>query len=114
MDGGEFFEVNALVDTGATCSSLPEDFLARLGVEPTVQRPFILANGQQISYGIAWVRIRLDGREQPTPVIFGERGSEPLLGAVTLEELGLAVDPVNRRLLPAPGYLVGIIEQDSV
>ena len=112
-EDGEFFEVNALVDTGATYSSLPEDFLARLGVEPTDKRPFILANGQQVSYGLAWVRVRLDGREQPTPVIFGERGSEPLLGAVTLEEFGLAVDPVNRRLMPTPGYLVGIIEQDA-
>lgn len=109
-EDGEFFEVSALVDTGATYSSLPAEFLARLGVEPSEQRPFILANGQRVSYGIAWVRVRLDGREQPTPVIFGERGSEPLLGAVTLEEFGLGVDPVNRRLVPMPGFLVGLQE----
>ena len=27
-------------------------------------------------------------------------GSEPLLGAVTLEEMGLGVDPLNQRLVP--------------
>jgi len=34
-----------------------------------------------------------------------ESSSEPLLGVVTLEELGLAADPVHRRLIPVPGLL---------
>jgi hypothetical protein len=33
-------------------------------------------------------------------VIFGEEGDEPLLGATTLESLGLVFDPFKRRLLP--------------
>ena len=34
------------------------------------------------------------------PVIFGEKGDEPLLGATTLESLALVLDPFKRRLLP--------------
>jgi predicted aspartyl protease len=57
-------------------------------------------------YSIAWVRVRIDGRTQPTIVIFGDPGTEPLLGVVTLEEFGLGVDPVNRWLIPVPGLLL--------
>jgi clan AA aspartic protease len=112
IDGSRFEEVSALVDTGATYRSLPMDFLGRPGIEPEEQRLFVLADGQNVSCGIAWVRVRLNGREQPTPVIFGNRDSEPLVGVVTLEEFGLAVDPVNRRLVPTPGYLVGVVERE--
>ena len=41
-------------------------------------------------------------------VVFGDEDAEPLLGAVTLEEFGLGVDPVRRRLVPVDGYLVGL------
>jgi predicted aspartyl protease len=79
--------------------------LQQLGVEPEQQRPFVLANGAQVTYGIAWIRVRINGRTQPTIAVFGEAESEPLLGVVTLEEFGLAADPVNRRLMQVPGLL---------
>ena len=112
FDGRRFEAVDALVDTGATYTSIPSDVLDRL-VSPHEQRPFILASGERVSYGIAWVRIRLDGREEPTMVIFGNRGSDALLGAFTLEGFGLGVDAVNRQLIPTPGYLVGIRQIQS-
>ena len=54
--------------------------------------------------GRTWVR--LDGREDIVPVVFGEEGAQPLLGAVTLEIFRLAVDPVNQSLSPVPGLLM--------
>lgn len=110
FEGRQFETVDALVDTGATYTSVPADILERLGISPQEQRPFILANGQQVNYGLAWVRIRLDGREEPSLAIFGESGSQTLLGAFTLEGFGLGVDSVNQRLVETPGYLVGIRE----
>ena len=110
----EFISLEALVDTGATYTAVPRDLLARLGVEPEEERPFVLANGQRVTYGMAWVRVRLNEKEQPTPVIFADAGSTTLLGAVTLEEFGLAVDPVNRKHVPVAGYLVGLrLDQPS-
>jgi hypothetical protein len=38
-------------------------------------------------------------------VIFGEEGDLGLLGAFTLEALGLALDPLKRELLPIPMVL---------
>lgn len=54
---------------------------------------------------MAETRVRLDGQTRITLVIFGEEGTDPLLGAYTLEGFGLAPDPVGRRLIPVPGLL---------
>jgi predicted aspartyl protease len=84
---------------------LPRVMLTRLGVQPHASRTFVLASGDQIrrDVGQAWVRI--DDRELMTVVVFGEDGGPSLLGAVTLEEFGLGVDPLGRRLIDVPGLL---------
>jgi aspartyl protease family protein len=103
---GRFVEVDALVDTGATYTSVPRDILESLGVEPQEERAFILANGERATLGLAWVQCRIDGREDPTPVVFGAPVSQALLGAFTLEGFGLGVDSVNRRLIETPAFLL--------
>ena len=44
--------------------------------------------------------VRFEGLEFYTLVIFAAENEPSLLGVVTLEEAGLAVDPVNGRLIP--------------
>ena len=111
FDGRRFEELDALVDTGATYTSVPRDVLQRLGVTPDEEANFILANGQSVRMDMAWVRTRLNGREPPTTVIIGDPGSNELLGAFTLEGYRPGVDSVNRQLAETPGYLVGIALQ---
>jgi clan AA aspartic protease len=107
--GGERFEsMDALVDTGASYTWIPRDVLEELGVRPDEERIFVLADGREARYPMAWVRIRLHERIQPTLVVFGDHGTEALLGAFTLEGFGLGVDPVNRRLIPVPGLLKAV------
>ena len=105
--GGPFQLIEALVDTGATYSWIPRDILEALGVAPEEQWPFVLADGREVQYPVAWVRVRLWEKEHPTVVVFGTPGSQAILGVVTLEEFRLAVDPVNRRLISVPGLLMG-------
>src|SRR5256885_3198139 len=91
---GERFQLmEALVDTGASYTWIPRDVLEGLGVRPDEERVFVLADGRAVRYRIAWVRVRLDERTQPTLVVCGDSGTEPLLGAFTLEGFGLGVDP---------------------
>ena len=66
----------------------------------------VLASGERVVHGVGEVRIRLAGRERATIFLAGPGGCSPLLGAVTLEELALAADPVNQRLIPAPPALL--------
>jgi len=44
--------------------------------------------------------ISLSEGEAHTPVVLGEPDDEALLGVVTLEILGLVLNPFNRRLQP--------------
>jgi hypothetical protein len=50
-------------------------------------------------------QIKVGSRARPTIVVFGDPGTEPLLGAFTLEGFRLAADPVNHRLISVPGLL---------
>ncbi len=104
-EGRRYERVEALVDTGATYTLLPREILDRLGIRPQRERRFILADQREAMYQTAWVMVRIDGEAQPTIAVFGEPGCDALLGAVTLEEFGLAVDPVRRQLISVPGLL---------
>ena len=100
MDGQQVRDIEATVDTGAAYTTLPASLLREIGVEPTGQRRFLVADGRRVfmDYGRAWVTI--DGESEVTVVVFGEDNAPPLLGAYTLEGLALAVDPVEQRLVP--------------
>ncbi|HHT9131936.1 MAG TPA: retroviral-like aspartic protease family protein, partial [Candidatus Tripitaka californicus] len=64
------------------------------------------ADGRRIEREMAETRVRLDGQTRTTLVVFGDEGTEPLLGAYTMEGFGLSPDPVNRRLVSVPGLLM--------
>lgn len=98
--GGDLAPVDAVVDTGAAHSMLPESLLDSLRVPPRRQLDFIRADGRPVHYGFGMARFRLDDRERPCPVIFGPDGNY-LLGASTLEFFNLVVDPAGGQLLPA-------------
>lgn len=97
--------VECLVDSGAIYSVIPTPILVRLGIRPLTTQEFRLADGSKIirKKGIALFKYqdRLGGAD----VIFGEEGDSLLLGAFTLEALGLALDPLRRDLKPIPMIL---------
>ena len=104
--GQTFYRVDALVDTGATLTSVPASILERLGVESTRRGTFQLANGELVQMGLAETKVRVEGMETSTWVLFGAENSPILLGAYTLEGLLLGVDPHNQRLIPVSGLLI--------
>ena len=95
-----------LIDTGAPYSVVPGRILRRLGVKPDRTEEFTLADGSHTKRRIGGAVFEIDGRRGPSPVIFGERDDATLLGAVTLEALGLMVDPLKRQLRPLPMLLM--------
>jgi aspartyl protease family protein len=92
--------IDLLVDTGATFVVLPPDVAARLALRPNRVARVDVAGGRQAEWAIADLRIRIGAFEAPTPCMISEGGT-PLLGAVALESLLLAVDPVRMCLVPA-------------
>lgn len=98
--GQEFEELEVTVDTGSTFTAVPREMLQRLGVRVERSMPSVTADGRIVPVDVAHTTIKLEGLEFPTPVIFAEPGEPSLLGVVTLEEAGLAVDPVGGQLIP--------------
>ena len=105
IDGARYAEVDALVDTGATTTMMPASILRGLGIAPAMSRTFEYADGNRVNLDMGEARIRVAGQETPTWVIFGAEDGGALLGALTLEETFLAVDPYNERLIPVNGLL---------
>ena len=96
--------VDFLVDTGATLLVVPRSLAERLALSPTRSQRVVIAGGQREVWPIAEVRLALDGQETTTPCFVAPAGP-PLLGAVALESLFLAVDPVAKRLIPVDGFV---------
>jgi len=78
--------------------------LAHLGIVPKFKLEFVTADDRVIERDGSEAPARLQGQIRTTMVVFSDPGSTPLLGMVTLEQFGLGVDSVNRRLIPVRGF----------
>lgn len=99
---GKSSRLKFLVDSGAAYSIVPGTVLNRLGIKPRTKRTFILADGTEIKRKMASALFLYQGEEGASPVIFGEKGDSTLLGVVSLEALGVFLDPLRRELRPLP------------
>jgi clan AA aspartic protease len=96
--GSEVLEF--LVDSGATYSLLPEAVWKSIGLLPKREMTFSLADGSKMTRQISECLFEFDENESHTPVILGEGGDEALLGVITLENMGLILNPFKRQLQP--------------
>ena len=101
-----FESADAVVDTGASYTMAPADLLRALRVEPYRSETFLLAAGGTRELAIGYARVRVVGREEIAQVVFGDPSGPILLGATLLQQLSLAVDTVNERLVPTHAYLL--------
>ena len=99
IEGEDFQRVKATVDTGAHYSLIPSAVLQKAGVKPYKSEALEMADGSVKEYRVGRALMSYGGREEVCQVVFGD-DSEPLLGALALEEFGLVVDPVAQKLLP--------------
>ena len=106
VDGSREETIDALVDTGASYTLLPGVMLRRMGVAPQRRLEFELANREIIEHDIGEVRVRVDGVEATTIVIFGNNEVSAVLGASTLEGVAMAADPAGKRLTPKRSLLM--------
>jgi predicted aspartyl protease len=97
-----------LVDSGAIFSVVPGDLLRGLGIQPHGKERFFLADGSAIEREVGTVFFEIEGARGASKTIFGEPGDAALLGAITLESLGLMLDPLKRQLRPMRLLLAGV------
>ena len=95
-----------LIDSGAIYSVVPTPVLEKLNIKPLTTEEFRLANGDKITRKKGGALFKYKDKIGVADVIFGEEGDSILLGAFTLEALGLVLDPLKRELKPLPMILV--------
>ena len=94
-----------LVDSGAVYSVIPSGVLEELGIKPSGDRTFFLANGQPVKRRIGEARFTFRGQSATCVVLFGQEDDTTLLGVTTLENLGLIFDPMRQKIMSLPMLL---------
>src|SRR3989344_4405625 len=100
-DPQKFIEDNFLVDSGASITVLTDNIVKKLGIKPLYEKEFLLADGKVVKRKIGNALVKYKDMEIPTQVVLGGKRDSKLLGALTLEGMGLALDPFERRLYKA-------------
>ena len=91
-----------LVDTGAIDSLVPRRSLEAIELLPTGRRTYATADGREVEMDVAVGELEIMGALSGGLIVFGDDGSEPLLGVTALESAGIEVDPQNQRLKRLP------------
>ena len=85
--------------------------LTRLGVLAESNYTSELADGSNMERTRGRTVIRLEGKEFPRPVTFGEDWEQNLLGATALEYGMLAVDSQSKRSIPVDALEMASMEE---
>ena len=93
-------DLEAMVDTGAAFSWISRTRLERLGLTSMRRMPFRAIEGRILDRDLAAVYIASDQYSAPDLVVMAEAGEMEVLGAHSLEGLGVAADPIQKRLTP--------------
>jgi len=97
--------VKALIDTGSTYSAIPYKLADELSALRTGRKEKLeLADGTFKEFEVAYVDIEVLERRTIGSKVHLTDAEEPALGVLTLEELGLEVDPVSEELRPSRSW----------
>ena len=100
---GDEVSCDMLVDAGAAELAMPAELIEFLKLEELGEVRVFTADGGQHEYRVLGiVELEVQGRLCQVRVIELPRGSEPLLGAVPLEEMDWRIDPSQKKLVPNP------------
>ena len=98
-------EVECIVDTGATLTTLPARVLELAKITPTGKVKLHLADGREIIRDYGSAKLLLNGETIILDrVVFGQEKDPALLGLTALETAGLMVDPIARKLVKKDYY----------
>jgi predicted aspartyl protease len=93
QDSARRTEVEALVDTGSVYTWVPSAELEKIGLTRAGQQKFRTIDGDLIERPYGWGSITVDGASGITRIVFGEPKDGTVLGSITMEDLGIKIDP---------------------
>jgi len=101
-------QLKALVDTGATHTTITEELAEELGIKAVDSDEVVLANGQKEMVGLGYAEIEIMGMKRTVPVWIYRSN---LVGLTTLEIARLKVNPITRQPEKAPGMLLRVVQK---
>jgi predicted aspartyl protease len=91
-----------LVDTGSEYTWIAGSILEAIGIKREKKDvQFVMANGTHVTRAVGFAVIKVNESFTVDEVVFAEKGDLLLLGARTLEGLGLIVDSRKKKLVAA-------------
>ncbi|MFP3237253.1 MAG: aspartyl protease family protein [Vulcanisaeta sp.] len=90
-------EIKALVDTGATFTVIPGHIYEELGLRTVGKRRVKTASGY-VDMDESFALVEVGNKRGVSPVLVSSGLNEVLIGVITLEALGLTVDPTTGEL----------------
>ena len=100
---GREVSCDVLVDSGAAELALPAELIELLKLEELGTMRVVTADGGQHTCRVlGMVELEVQGRVCQVRTIELPRGTQPLLGAVPLEEMDWHIDLTGQKLVPNP------------
>ena len=97
------YEADAMVDSGAVRTIIPQEVLDRLGLDTIGGAVAEYANGRKDAVRVSdALRVEIMGRDTTDEALV--LGDEVLIGQTVLEKLDLLIDRQGRRLVPNPAH----------
>ena len=97
MERTKVTEVQALADTGATLTVIPQKIALELGLGEG-SREMVESGAGEIELNRSCARISVNGKETIQDVLISDFIHRVLLGVVTLETLALSIDHLTGKL----------------
>ena len=104
----KFEEFGVVVDAAEVFSRISRSRLERLDVRAGRKMLFRMPDGRVIERELAAVQVAAEGRTALENVVLTEDGEIELLGSHTIEGFGLAVDQVQKKLVPTVMWALAI------
>ena len=101
-------ELEFLVDTGAGYMVIPPAVAKDLGLKSIMKTKATLANKTEVEADYSSAYVKVMNREVPVPLLVID-SPMPLLGAFTLQVLGLEVDPTREEIRPSRPFTLGLL-----
>ena len=97
--------INILVDTGSYMLAINENIQQILQLPVTEKKKAQLANGDSIWCDVvAPIEIRFKNRRSTTSALVLPGDSEPLLGAIPMEDMDVLINPLRQELVVNPDH----------
>ena len=105
IDEVKRMHVTALVDTGSLLLAINENIQEQLQLPVVEKRKAQLANGHIVECDVvAPVEIRFKNRRSSCSAMVLPGDSEPLLGAIPLEDMDVLIHPLRQELIVNPDH----------